>query len=296
MTAATTRAAFALSALDDTPLFYERRGLAAIDQAVVLLDGIGCDGYVWKYLAPALARVAHVVHPHYRGHGRSAAPRDPERVSVPDLADDVAAVLDDAGVERAAVIGHSIGVQVALETARRHPGRVVGLGLLCGSPGDLLKTFRRSTALEVALPTMRDAVARAPWLARLFFRHMVPTRLAFDIATKVEVNPELLAMADFMPYLRGFSQLDAAFFLAMLAAVGQHSARDFLPSLRKPTLVIAGGRDNFTPPELSREMAEAIADAEFLLVPDGSHTAPLERPDEFERAVLGFLARRVGWT
>ena len=118
---------------------------------VLLCDGIGCDGYVWRYLRADLAD-RFGLHPHYRGHGRTAPPRDPARVTIEDLADDVACVLDDALVDRAVLIGHSMGVQVALETYRRHPRRVAGLVLVCGAASHPLKTFRGSATLEEMLP------------------------------------------------------------------------------------------------------------------------------------------------
>jgi pimeloyl-ACP methyl ester carboxylesterase len=291
MTRAST--AFALSALDRTPLFYELAGPLAGDRAVVLLDGIGCDGYVWKYLRPLLAAEHQVLHPHYRGHGRTPQPRDAARIGIADLADDVVAVMDDAGVDRAVLAGHSMGVQVALEVVRRHPARAAGLVLLCGAPENPLRTFKRTAALEAALPAVRRAVARAPRLASTFARAVLPTRLAYEIAGRLEINRELIQMADFMPYLRGMSRVELPYFLSMLAAAGEHSARDLLPALRLPVLVVAGGRDGFTPPELSRQMADQVPDAELLVIPDGSHTAPLERPDEVSAAVLDFLARRV---
>src|SRR3954467_10153077 len=72
---------------DHTPIFYRVTGVAGAP-AVVFCDGIGCDGYVWKYLERALASNHTVVHWHYRGHGRTPPPRDPRRVDVEDLADD----------------------------------------------------------------------------------------------------------------------------------------------------------------------------------------------------------------
>jgi pimeloyl-ACP methyl ester carboxylesterase len=136
---------------DGTPLFYESWGVADSRPALAYCDGIGCDGYVWRYLRESLAD-RRSVHPHYRGHGRTPAPADRQRVRIEDLADDLAAVLDDAKISRAVLVGHSMGVQVALETFRRHRQRVAGLILVCGSPSHPLRTFRGSAALEELLP------------------------------------------------------------------------------------------------------------------------------------------------
>lgn len=214
-------------------------------------------------------------------------------MAIADLADDLAAVLDDAGIDAAVVLGHSMGVQVALETYRRHPDRVRGLVLLCGSPENPLRTFRGQRGLEVVLPRVRRAVERAPRLINQAARLLLPTRLAFRLAAKVEVNAELLDATDFMPYLRGLSRVEMPLFLSMLAAAGEHSAVDMLTSIAAPVLVVAGERDGFTPPELSRAMAAAIPGADLLEVESGSHTAPLERPDLVGRAVGEFLAHRI---
>jgi pimeloyl-ACP methyl ester carboxylesterase len=258
----------------------------------VFCDGIGCDGYVWRYLRDDLAD-RFGVHPHYRGHGRTAAPRDPKRVTIEDLADDVAAVLDDVQVDRAVLIGHSMGVQVALETYRRHPARVAGLVLVCGAPSHPLKTFRGSAALEDLLPLAQKWIHRVPGVVNRLTRTLLPTRLAFEVASRLEIRRDLVEPADFMPYLEGLARIDARLFVAMLSSAGQHSADDLLPEISVPTLVVAGSRDGFTPPDRSRAMAEAIPGAELLEIEGGSHTAPIERPHLVDTTVRDFLARRI---
>jgi pimeloyl-ACP methyl ester carboxylesterase len=215
-------------------------------------------------------------------------------VAIADLADDLAAVLDEAGVSEAVVAGHSMGVQVALETYRRHRARVRGLMLLCGAPSHPLRTFRGASVLEEILPRVQRWVRRMPGVINGVTRRLMPTRLAFEVAARLEINRELVEPDDFMPYLEGLARMDARLFVSMLGEAGAHSADDLLPAVDVPVLVIAGGRDGFTPPDRSRAMAEAIPGAELVVIEEGSHTAPIERPERVTDAVSGFLSRVEG--
>ena len=210
-----------------------------------------------------------------------------------DLADDAAAILADAGVERAVLCGHSMGVQVALETWRRHRDRVAGLVLVCGAPSHPLRTFRGARTLEDVLPSIERVLVRAPRMINGLSRALLPTRLALLIAGKVEINRDLVDPEAFMPYLEAMARMDIRVFLSMLAAAGAHSSEAWLGEIDVPVLVVAGNRDGFTPPARSREMAEAIPGAELLEIDDGTHTAPIERPEVVGGAVVDFLGRRV---
>jgi len=281
---------------DGSPIFYEAFGGEASERTahtpVLLCDGIGCDGYVWRYLREDLTD-RFGLHPHYRGHGRTAAPRDPTHVRVEDLADDIATVLDDALVEKAILIGHSMGVQVALEAYRRHAARVAGLILVCGAPSHPLKTFRGSSTLEELLPMVQKWIHRVPGVVNRLTRTLLPTRLAYEVASRLEIRRELVEPSDFMPYLEGMSRIDARLFVAMLSSAGQHSAEDLLPDIEVPTLVIAGERDGFTPPDRSRAMAAAIPKSELLEIEGASHTAPIERPSLVDSTIRDFIVRRI---
>lgn len=296
------RRGFAIATSDGSPIYFEVFGGMEshedrddrVDRVpVVLCDGIGCDGYVWRYLRPALGD-RDVVHWHYRGHGRTPPPRDPQRIGIPDLADDLAAVLDEVGVRTAVIAGHSMGVQVALETYRRFPARVRGLVLACGAPSHPLRTFRGANALEEILPRIQRWVMRAPGVINRVSRAILPTRLSYELATRLEINRELVDPDDFMPYLEGLARMDIRLFVSMLGRAGEHSADDLLPEVHVPTLVIAGDRDGFTPPERSREMARAIPGATLVEIEAGSHTAPIERPEIVNAAVRELLSRIDG--
>ncbi len=188
---------------------------------LVFLDGIGCDGYVWKYLVRDLAPHHPIVHLHYRGHGRSPTPRDRTRVTVEDLADDVEQVMTAAFGDhhRGAVLcGHSMGVQVALETARRHPERARGLLLMCGSYGNPLRTFHGQRTLEQVLPFLQFVVGRIPGIATSLWQTLLPTELAFESCSHAAGDQRRAgAAARFFPYLEHMARIDVRLFIDMLS-------------------------------------------------------------------------------
>jgi pimeloyl-ACP methyl ester carboxylesterase len=282
-------------ARDGSAIYYRvhepAEGVAERQPPVVFTDGIGCDGYVWKYLEPELTRERTVVHWHFRGHGRTPPPRDADRVTIVDSAEDLVAVLDTVGIDRAVLAGHSMGVQVCLETWRRSPERVSGLVLLCGSYGNPLRTFKGSRTLEEVLPLARLGVHMLPRMVTAFWRSVIPTDFAYQLATKLEVNGALIRREDFFPYLEHIASVDVRLFVDMLAAAGRHTAREILGDIDVPTLIVAGERDSFTPLSLSEEMHRLIPGSELLVVRDGSHTTPIERPLEVNEATLRLLER-----
>lgn len=273
---------------DGTRLAYRRSG-GGPGAPVALLDGISCDGFIWRDVKPALERGHAVLHMHYRGHGRSGLPRDPEACTLPHLAGDLAELLRREGLGPAVLIGHSMGVQVALEAAWRHPEAARALVLICGSHGRVLDTFQHTDLGRRVLPVLRrvtrqhrDSVARV-------VRAALPTALTYSLAVLGEVKADLVSQADLMPYLEHFARMPLDLFLRTLTDASERESWGWLPRLRVPTLVIAGEDDGFTPSIVSRELAGRIPGAELVLVPGVSHTAPIERPDTIVEAIRAFL-------
>lgn len=279
------------TASDGTRLWWTSAGARA--PALVLCDGVGCAGYVWRRLLPPLVARHRVLHWNYRGHGRSAAPADPARVTVADCAADLLAVLDAAGEEAAVLVGHSMGVQVALETHRRAPGRVLGLALICGAPGHAIDAFHDSGALRAVFPWARAAVERFPEVARRAFRALLPSELAMEVALTFEVDRARVEREDLVRYFEDLSRIDPGLFVRMLASAAEHDAAPHLPAVAAPTLVVAGERDTFTPLHLSIAMQQAIPECDLLVIPGATHVAPLEHPEAIAARLLAFVEERV---
>jgi len=278
------------AAEDGTRLFWGARGEGP---AVVLNDGIGCDGFAWRYLQPELAHDHLVIHWHYRGHGRSGPPKDRALLDIPALARDMAAVLRHLEVRSATLLGHSMGTQVALELYRLEPSLVDGLVLICGSFGKVTETFHGTDVLKQVLPGLIESVQKHTGLARALWGR-VPPWLAFRVARlSGEIDGLAIRQADFEHYWDHINLMDPDVFLPMLRLAGEHTAEDLLEHIRVPTLVIAAERDTFTPQELAEDMARRIPGAEHLLVRGGTHAAPVEQPRAMIDRLRPFLRDRV---
>lgn len=284
-----------LQTRDGASLWFEGRGQPGAAPAV-LNDGLGCDGFIWRYLWEPLAAKRRVMHWNYRGHGRSGVPDDDSRIGVQYTTEDLALLMDAEQLDSAVLFGHSMGVQVCLEFHRRYPSRVKGLVLICGSYGTPLDTWHDHTLMRVAFPYFKAAVERVPELARVIASRVINTQLAIEVAIRTELNPALIKPNDFAPYMEHLAKMHPLYFVRTLDSLKDHSAWDHLPNVDVPTLVVGGEGDRFTPVWLSQRMADFIPGAEFVYVPGGTHTAPLERPGLVNAAIERFLRDRVSVT
>jgi pimeloyl-ACP methyl ester carboxylesterase len=264
---------------------------AAAPHTLVLCDGIGCDGYAWKYLVRHFQRTCRIIHWQYRGHGKSGLPQDRSRTTFDDLCGDLAAVLRATKTSRAVLVGHSMGVQVCLEYHRRHPEQVAALVLMLGSHGMPLDTFHDSKVLRRVVPAMLTAAQEFPEAMGVIWRLFSGGEFAYQLATRTEVNGLLIQREDFRPYFDHLAGMDPRLFLTMLLNAGEHSAYDHLPDIHIPTLIVAGTADTFTPYWLSEEMNDRIPNSEMLTIPGGTHAATIEQPELIELRLERFLAR-----
>jgi pimeloyl-ACP methyl ester carboxylesterase len=278
-----------LTTSDGAALWYEVRGEGP-ETPVLLLDGLGCDGFIWRYLWEPLTANRRVVHMHYRGHGHSGVPPDDTRIGIEYICHDLVQLLDHVGLAEAAVLGHSMGVQVALEFHRRHARRVSALGLICGSFGTPLDTWHDHSLMRLVFPYLQSVVEEAPTLARRIMSRVSRTNAAVTFGIRTELNPSLVKRSDFEPYMAHLAQMHPLYFVRTLSSLKDHSAWEHLPYVDVPTLIVGGEIDKFTPVWLSAQMATRIAHATYLQVPGGSHTAPLERPEMVNASVGQLLA------
>lgn len=278
---------------DRTRIAYARFGFGDLDDAaptVVLANGIACaDGY-WTYLVPHLnSNGIRVLYFDYRGHGRSGEPANPNEITVVSSARDLWAAADAAGVGDAVVVGHSMGVATALEAYRLEPGRIRSLVLTAGPFEHALSTVYPTGIGRLALALLELAAEPVPWLTRGVWRAgSGQTRAAEQIGRITRMIGETAPPEIMAEYFAHMQRLDPVLLLRMFRALQLHTARDLLPDVACPALVLAGEGDRLTPVSVAREMALLLPDVELEVVAGARHTLPVDDP-------LFFCERVQAW-
>lgn len=263
--------------------------------AMILCDGFACDGFIWPYVMDHFCENFQMVRWHYRGHGRSATPKDFGRLTIDDLCDDLEAVLDTLQIEDAILLGHSMGSQVILQSYERFPERVRALVPVCGTYMRPLDTFKNTDLLARALPYLEKLASAAPGILQTLWSRGVNTQLSYLLAHLTELNAALVNGEDFRPYLEHTASMDVQVYVTMLHHLAEHSAEHILGTIDIPTLIIASEFDSFTPLSRSRTMHEMIEGSELLVLPGASHAGPIELPDTVNGALEKFLKARGLW-
>jgi 3-oxoadipate enol-lactonase len=248
---------------------WERRGAGA---PVVLVHGLGYARWGWEPVAGPLAERFETVLLDNRGIGESAAPPGPYTVA--EMAGDVLSVLDEAGLERAHVVGTSLGGMIAQELALAAPERVEKLVLVCTTPGG-------PNAAPMPEPTVR-LIAEAPTLDPLTaLRRFVENALAPD--PREEVVERILA------HRLATAQPPAAW-AAQAAAGASFDAWDRLGAITAPTLVVHGTADVVVDPVNADLLVELVPGSRAERFEGCGHLLFWEEPARFVEVVGEFLA------
>ncbi len=271
----TTLATFELGRADGPVLF--------------LINGLGGNLGAWRFLIDYYRDQFRIVSFDYRGMYQSELAKNGD-YSMATHTRDAVAVMDHYGIEDAVVMGWSMGVQVVLEVYRAVPERIRGLILTNGAFGRPLDIF--PGLKPVARATM-GALARVAPTLRPLARPFLKTTLPLKVLKAVGFLSRHLDEDVFLDLAKDFAELNFEAYRDCVDALVNHSAEDILERITVPALILAGGRDLFTPAAFSRTMAQRIPKARLVNIADASHYAAVEYPgviiSHMERFFLDYL-------
>jgi 3-oxoadipate enol-lactonase len=262
-------------AVNGVTLSYEERGTDKPGRPpVVLLHGFPLDSRMWEAQLPVLADAGRrVIAPDLRGFGKS---KSDTPFTLESLADDVHALLTAIGASPCVLVGLSMGGYVALAYAKKYAGDLRGLALVDtkaetdtaeGKQGrqkmiDLVRKEGSKAIADQMLPKMlaKDAAEQRPQQAQSLRRIM-------EACPPKTIEHALAAMHD------------------------RPDRSGELASIKVPTLVIVGESDAITPPNVAEAMKQKIPNAQLVVIKGAGHMAPMEQPEQVNRALKAFLEK-----
>ena len=260
---------------------------------LVISNGLGTIPQAWPALVAEDSGYDAVTW-YYRGTFGSQRPRDRSRVRVEDHVEDLVALMDARGVDRALVACWSIGVNIGFEMTQRHPDRVAGLLAVAGVPGGTFATMGGPLRIPRLLRRpLATRTAKASRLAGPALTWLAP-KIPIDERTAWLINHSgfMLPGADrglLVAMLRQFVRQDWSWYFHLAVAASEHSPMD-LAFVQCPVTLLAGRHDVLTSMHDVMDAAARIPHAQITVLP-GSHFLPLEHSD-LVHAALGELARR----
>lgn len=240
-------------------LYYEEQGEGP---PMVLIHGFPLNHSIWEPVVPLLSSQARLILPDLRGHGRSPATTGSYDMRL--LAEDIRALLDSLQIDRALLVGHSMGGYAVLAFARAYPNRLAGLGFVAShAAADNLE--QRANRLKLARKVSRVGV----------------DFLAKDMAPKLTCKPELVAsLQDLMAKTPKEGVVGA-----LKGMAERPDSTENLSSISVPTVVIAGMEDQIIPLERSQTMVQLLGRAWLVEIPQAGHMPMMESPEEVARAL-----------
>jgi pimeloyl-ACP methyl ester carboxylesterase len=251
---------------------------------LVFIHGLSGCWQNWLENMPHFAGSYRVIAVDLAGFGESELPQ--EEISIPGYGRFVDAVLGEIGVERAVVVGNSMGGFISAETALSHPSRVERLVLVDAAGGPtlrewnnrnrarLLRAARLFQPLAAAAFARREGVVRRPRLRRM-------------LLYKIAAHPDLLAPELCYEIASGGGKPG---FLDALNALIEYDYWERIPDVSCPTLIVWGRNDEIVPVADAFEYEALIPDARTVVFDDTGHVPMLERPTAFNRVLDDFLS------
>ena len=240
------------------------------DPPLLLLHGLGGSHEIWLPIIPELTVFRRVLAGDHRGHGASDKPGGPSAVRL--LAEDWVAVLDALGIERADLLGLSLGGAVAMTIAVRHPARVRTLVLVdtwAYPHPDFVGLMRARLELLQRGDTPGYAEAAIPQVYSEAYARENPAAIDAYRARVAATEPGPLAAA--------------------VRACIVHDMRGELGRIAAPTLVIVGAEDRLTPPLHADYLFRSIRNAKLAVIEGSAHFPHLEAPVHFLNCLRRFL-------
>jgi non-heme chloroperoxidase len=261
---------------------------------VIFIYGLLCSNYQFKYQIPYFEEQGYQILLHdYRFHFSSSQVGDMEACNFENIALDLHQLINYLGIKKTLFVGHSMGVNICLEHARRYPEDVTAQVLISGTvvpPQDIMFD---TNMVDITMPFIEAFTKKYPELFKSVWKHSFKNPLIQYAIFDGGFNKKQVEMEFVQLYMKKISELPEKLFFHLLKIMHDHDVINHLESITAPTLIIGGDKDKIIPNYLQQILTRNMPNNQLYIVKDGSHVPQVDFPEMVNQRINQFTKKNL---
>jgi non-heme chloroperoxidase len=281
---------------DNEQIFYLKNfsQLDPTKSVLVFNYGLVCSNHHWRFQVDYFDQKGYQILVHdYRGHFQSSGKNDVKKITFPQLAKDINDLCQYLGVQKATMLGHSMGVNVSLQLAKDFPELVSGMVLISGTFMAVNDVMFDSNIMEFITPFAVAGLEKYPEVMKKLWTASGLNPVIREIIHTTGFNKARVSKEFIEIYLNRVGQLGPEVFFQLFAEMTRQNIASSLEQMKVPALIIGGQRDNVIPNHLQRTLASLLPQSETYFLVDGSHVPQADFPELINERIDLFLNQKI---
>jgi pimeloyl-ACP methyl ester carboxylesterase len=279
---------------DNEQIFYLKNFLELDPKKSVLVFNYGlvCSNHHWKYQVEYFDQRGYQILLHdYRGHFQSSGSHDVSKITFTQLAKDIQSLCHYLGINKAHMLGHSMGVNITLQMAKDFPSLVQSMVLISGTFMAVNDVMFDSNIMEFITPFCVAGLEKYPQILRKIWTSSGTNPIVKHIIHSTGFNKAKVSSEFIEIYLNRVGQLGPEVFFQLFNEMTKQNIASSLERMNIPSLIIGGHKDNVIPNHLQRTLASLLPDSETYFLTTGSHVPQADFPELINERIELFLNR-----
>lgn len=260
------------------------------ENVLVLNYGLVCSNHHWTAQIEYFDKIGKKVLVHdYRGHFNSSGINQLENITFRNITDDIYGITERLNIDSVILIGHSMGVNVSLEFAKRFPHKVNKLVLISGTAVPVYSVMFNTNVVDQVKPIITSLFDKFPEAFNSFWKLGGWNPIVKKIIHVGGFNIDQVSNEFIEIYLNKIGQLGPHLFFQLIDQMNQHDILASLNNITAPTLIIGGDNDKVIPNYLQRLLDKHLPNSQLYLVRNGSHVPQVDFPVFINERVEFFI-------
>jgi non-heme chloroperoxidase len=277
---------------DNEQIFYVKNFQEVDYEKPVLIFNYGlvCSNHHWRFQVEHFDQSGYQILIHdYRGHFQSSGIHDVKKITFPQIAQDIRDLADFLKIQKATILGHSMGVNVCLQMAKDFPDFVEAMVLISGTFMPVKDIMFDSNIMEFITPFALAGLEKYPEVFKKIWTSGGVNPVVREIIHTTGFNKNKVSKEFIEIYLNRVGQLGAELFFQLFNEMAKQNITSSLERMNIPALVIGGYKDNVIPNHLQRTLASLLPKSETYFLSEGSHVPQADFPELINERIDLFL-------